>query len=120
MSRRTGDRFPGLDLLLDFADRPTVHHNYVYTAPGILSGYVIRIGSTSGRVIGHGEKVHPGSSYGPFRFTPLEQVRELFAEAPMERPLMRGLKAAIAAQLRERARELAVELGAVADRLDRA
>ena len=118
MSWRTGDRFPGLELLLNFAERSTVHHNYVYAPGQIPSEYVIRIGSTSGRVIGSAEKVHPGSSYGPFRFTPLEEARELFAEAPMERQIMEGLKAAIAAELRERARERAVEFRAVADKLE--
>lgn len=119
-SGSTADRSHALELLLDFAGRPTVHHNYVHTPGQIPSDYVIRIGSTSGRVIGSAEKAHPGSSYGPFRFRPLEEARELFAEAPMERPLMEDLKAAIAAELRERARELAVEFRAVADKLETA
>ncbi len=76
MSWRTGDQFPGLELLLDFAKQSTVHHNYFYAPARIPDEYVIPIGSTSGRVIGSAEKVHPGSSYGPFRSTPLEEVRE--------------------------------------------
>ena len=118
MSWRTEDRFLGLDLLLEFAGWPTVHHNYIYVSRMVPYKYIIRIGSTSGRQIGNAEKIHPGSRYGPFRFTPLEEAREFFKEVPMERRTMEGLKEAIAGELRECARNLAVELRQEANRLE--
>ncbi len=123
MSWRTEDGFPGLELLLDFAKWPTVHHSYVVPRPATRAPdkYTIQIGSSFGRQIGNAEKVHSHGPYGglrlKFRFTPLEETRELFPEAPMDCPTLKRLKAAVGGVLRARSRALADELRALADEM---
>ena len=123
MSWRTEDGFPGLELLRDFAKRPTVHHSAVVPRPArhAPDKYTIRIGSSYGRQIGNAEKVHSHGPYGglrlKFRFTPLEETRELFPEAPIDYPNLNRLKAAVGGVLRAHSRALADEMRALANEM---
>ena len=120
----SGADLGGLSLeLWEFASRPTVHYSHVRQ-----DEYTIRVGSTSGPEVGNAERIRPPEVEGPLpgmrstlgasswlRFTPREENRELFREAPIERRTLSALKAAIAAELRERSLELAAGFRWAAD-----
>ena len=120
----SGADLGGLGLeLWEFACRPTVHYSHVRQ-----DEYTIRVGSTSGPEVGNAERIRPPEVEGPLpgmrstlgasswlRFTPREQTRELFREAPMKHRTLPGLKVAIAAELRKRSLELAAVYRRAAD-----